>query len=93
MRESAVEKTTCKWAKDHGIATIKLSGPGARGKSDRLFMKAGKTVFCELKAPGKEPTELQWKFIRERRADGFSAEFFDDAGLAIQWLRKEFPDA
>lgn len=90
MRESTVEKTTCKWAKDNGISSLKLSGMNARGKSDRLFMKAGKTAFCELKAPGEEPTELQWKFIRERRADGFDAEFFDNAGLAIQWLRKVF---
>lgn len=90
MKERSVEKQVCDWAKENGISTLKLGGIHNRGKADRLFMKGGKTIFCELKAPGKKPTDLQFKFIRERRADGFAADWFDNAGFAIRFLSKEF---
>ena len=90
MKESAIEARIVKWAKDNGISTLKLGGEHNRGKCDRLFMKAGKTVFLEAKAPGKEATVLQEKFMAERRADGFPSQCFDNAALAIRWLKEQF---
>lgn len=85
-RESTVEKRVTTWAKDHGISTLKLGGAGNRGKTDRIFMKNGTAVFCELKRPGMEATPLQKKFIKERQADRFEAACFDNAPDAIKWL-------
>lgn len=90
MLEKSVEKAVCKWAKDNGISTLKLGGMHNRGKYDRIFMLNGKAVFMELKRPGLKETELQKDFGNKCRANGFSAAFFDDAGLAIRWLKKEF---
>jgi hypothetical protein len=78
------------WAKDHGISTIKLAGPGNRGKADRLFMRRGKVAFCELKAPGKLPSPLQLKFLGGRHEDGFDVGWFDSAPKAIAWLKSVF---
>lgn len=90
MRESHVEKGVNEFAKSRGIATLKLSGPGDRGKSDRLYMLNGKAVFVELKAPGKKPTDLQLRFLDRARQNGFSANWFDNAAKAIAWLKQEF---
>lgn len=90
IRESTVEKTVCQWAKDHGIRTLKTAGFGDRGKSDRIFWKGNKVVWCEMKAPGKLPTKLQLKFLAERHDDGFDVGWFDNAPAAIKWLKQVF---
>jgi hypothetical protein len=90
MRESAIERPVNAFAKAHGITSLKLAGPGDRGKSDRMFTRHGKTAFMELKAPLKKPTALQLKFLSERRLDGFDADWFDNAPAAICWLRQIF---
>lgn len=77
MSEATIERTVCAFAKTHGIATLKLSGPSDRGKADRLFMKNGKVIFIEFKAKGKVPTKLQERFLEERRNDYFFAEYTD----------------
>lgn len=88
MKESSIEARIVLWAKKQGIFSLKLGGQHNRGKADRLFMRNGKTVFMEVKAPGREATPLQEKFMAERRAYGFPAECFDNAPLAMEWLKK-----
>lgn len=85
MRESHVEKAVCAFATRHGWITLKLNGAGARGKPDRLFLKDGRAVFAEIKAPGKRPTALQARFIERLRAAGFTAAVIDsvEAGEAL----------
>jgi len=77
-----------------GIKNLKLSGPNNRGIPDRAFYLNGDIVFAEFKAPGKKPTTLQDKRIRELRADGFEAHWFDNEEKCLTWLRwvlvKEF---
>lgn len=90
MRESALEKIVCREAKALGISTYKLAGPNDRGKPDRIFMRNGVAAFVELKAPGEKPTKLQMKNLQEREADGFNAQWFDNPGEAINWLRAVF---
>ena len=90
MRESTVERTVCQWAKDHGISNLKLEGRNNVGKSDRLFMRHGVAAFCEFKAPGQKPTALQFKFLEERRADGFHTGWHDSVPEAIEWLKRVF---
>lgn len=86
MKESTIEKAICAFAKEHGISTLKLSGPNDRGKADRMFMKNGKAVFLEIKAPGKEPTALQMKFLKERQKDGFHATWCDNVTDGYHFL-------
>lgn len=90
IRESKLEKDLCKFAKEHGISTLKLNGQGNKGKADRLFMKDGVAFFMEIKRPGGVLTELQKRFLDERRADGFHAEWVDSyargAGLLKTFL-------
>jgi Holliday junction resolvase len=65
MRESKIERTLCKWAREQGCIVIKQVSPGNRGIPDRLFLKHGRAIFLEFKAPGKQPSKLQEKWIRD----------------------------
>jgi hypothetical protein len=87
MRESRVEKDANDLLKGTGIKTLKLNGHGDRSKPDRLYWKAGRCAFVEYKAPGKTPTALQAKRLRETREDGTPAEWFDDATKAAEWVK------
>jgi len=78
MLEKDVERQICKFAKDNGITVLKLGGMNDRGKADRMFMKGGVAAFLEIKAPGKKPTELQLRFLAQRKADGFHASWVDN---------------
>ncbi len=86
MSESHIERAVCAFAKKNGIATLKLSGSSDRGKADRMFMRNGKVIFIEFKAWGKKPTKLQERFLEERRADGFFAEYTDSIEIAQRML-------
>jgi Holliday junction resolvase-like predicted endonuclease len=86
VRESTVEAAICQYAKDNGITVLKLNGPGERGKSDRLFMKDGRVAFLEVKATGEKPTALQLRFLRQRRADRFAADWTDKVDLGVFFL-------
>ena len=88
MRESTIERNAKRRAKDElGIKSIGLKSAHDRGKSDQLFLKNRIAAFVEFKAPGKKPTPLQAKFLRERREDGFDAEWFDNVEKCLAWLR------
>lgn len=88
MREAEIERRVCEQAKALDISTLKLGGPHNRGKADRIFMRHGKTVFVELKAPGGRPTELQLRFLKERVADGFAADWFSSIPEAVKFLKE-----
>lgn len=89
-RESTVETRVREFCAKHKITYQKQNGSGHKGKSDRLLMKAGIAAFLELKRPTEGPTALQEKYLRERRDDGFAAEWFDNAPAALLWIRKVF---
>jgi len=40
------------------------AGPGRKGKLDLTGSYHGRRVEIEVKAPGKKPTALQWKWIK-----------------------------
>ena len=58
MRESTIEKAVCAYAKLKGCLIVKLAGQNQRGQPDRLFIRSGRCLFVEFKAPGKHPTAL-----------------------------------
>jgi len=65
MRESTIEKAVCDYARANGCISIKNATPGHRGVPDRMFICKGRVIFIEFKAPGKEPTALQKKWMND----------------------------
>ena len=48
---------------------------------DRLFMKDGRVVFIEFKAPDKPPRPGQDRRLKELRDNGFEAYLVDDVAF------------
>lgn len=59
MLERDVEKKVCAYAKEKGWMPFKFVSPGNAGVPDRLFLRDGKVIFIEFKAPGKISTPIQ----------------------------------
>lgn len=65
-QESKIEKAVKAYAKKKGCYVRKFKSPSQRGVPDSLFLSPyGKVFFIEFKAPGKEPTDLQARELRE----------------------------
>jgi hypothetical protein len=88
MRESFIEKKIREFAEDNGCLTWKNAGSNARGTPDRQFLKAGRILYIEFKAPSKKPTALQEKWQRDLRAQGFICECVDNIRDGIELIRK-----
>lgn len=88
MLESQVEKSVCEFARRNKILAFKLNGQGNVGKPDRMFLHKGSVVFIEFKAPGKKPTELQAKWLKNLDAQGFPAYWVDSPEKGIALLRE-----
>jgi Holliday junction resolvase len=86
MRESTIEKKVCDHARENGCVVMKLAGPNQKGQPDRMFLKHGRVLFIEFKAPGKLPTALQDRWLRQLREQGFKAFACDDVGEGISLL-------
>jgi len=75
IRESVVERDIVAYAKSKGVECFKFTSPGQRGAPDRVFIKAGRVLFLEIKQKGKKPTPLQdHQMLR-----------IQNAGVAAQW--------
>ena len=59
---------------------MKLAGPNQKGQPDRLFIRDGKMLFIEFKAPGKQPTALQLRFMCDMHEHGAHVAWCDDIG-------------
>lgn len=78
LRESTIENAVVRYAKKHGVRSIKLAGSHDRGKPDRQFLFKGHIIFVEFKRPGGKPTELQLKWQRELTEEGFMSLIIDN---------------
>lgn len=85
-RERDIESKAVKWAKDHGWLVYKFVSPSQRGVPDRVFIKDGRIVWVEFKAPGKTPTQLQAQTIRKMQAQGCEVYVCDNVESAINAL-------
>ena len=85
MRESTIENAVCSYAKSRGWLVYKFKSPQQAGVPDRLFIKAGKVVFVEFKAPNEQPRRLQKFVITEMEAHGATVHIIDnkEAGYAL----------
>lgn len=84
-----VRDPTMKWAKQHGIKSIRMYfGPGvSSGWPDDLFLiPGGVPLFIEFKAPGKTATPIQAKKIKLLRGLDYDVEVCDSKEAAIALL-------
>jgi hypothetical protein len=65
MLESYIERRVVGMAQKNDWLTFKFTSPSRRGVPDHIFIKDGRIVFIEFKAPGKPPTPLQARTIRK----------------------------
>ena len=70
MTEAQIEKKLVAFCREHGLLTYKFASPSHRGVPDRIIMGGGKVMFLELKAPGNEPTKLQFRTAEHMRDHG-----------------------
>lgn len=77
MRETTIENRFRYEVRKKGIA-IKFTSPGNRGVPDRLvILPRGRTLYVELKAPGKKLDPLQKRWARILRSLGHSVYMID----------------
>lgn len=86
MLERTLEKKVKRMAEDRGWWCRKFVSPSNRGVPDRVFIRNGRVVFIELKAPGKKPTPLQAKTIRDMQIKGAEVYVVDDYAEAAAIL-------
>jgi hypothetical protein len=86
IRERDIEKKAVELAKKAGWLTYKFVSPSQRGVPDRIFIKDGRIVFVEFKAPGKKPTALQAQTIRKLREAGCEVHVCDSVESACDAL-------
>ena len=84
MKESTIEKAVCAYAKKQGCITMKLSGSNQRGQPDRMFIKSGRMLFIEFKAPGKLPTALQRRWLSDLSNEGAAVFVCDNIASGIE---------
>ena len=85
-READIETYYKRQCKRRGWKTEKFVSPGRRSVPDQVTSKPGGSVFfCELKAPGKKPTEKQAADHATRRALGFRV-YVADTYAAVDWV-------
>lgn len=59
MRERDIERRVCALARAKGWSVFKWVSPSRRGVPDRIFVRDGRVVFVEFKAPGGRARPLQ----------------------------------
>ena len=84
--EDVIEATVCNKAEAAGWIVRKVQWIGRRKAMDRFFLKGGRIVLIEFKAPGKSPDELQQREI-DRFADaGADVHVIDNVRSGLRVL-------
>jgi Holliday junction resolvase len=73
MRESLIQSSIISYLAKHGWLVVKLIQTNMNGIPDLMALKDGKTVFIEVKQPGKKPNDLQAYRIEKLNKAGFEA--------------------
>ena len=63
--ESTIQSKIIKWLKSEGYFVTKLMGTSTNGIPDVMAIKDGRTLFVEVKRPGREADPLQAYRIQE----------------------------
>lgn len=86
MIESPIETWVCNEAVKHGWLCRKLKWIGRRGGPDRFFVKAGRIVLIEFKAPEKKAKDGQLSELEILRAAGVEVHQADNPLTAFRIL-------
>lgn len=89
LRESQIQRSVVELAKKQGFLAIKLTTLGRFGSSgwpDYMFLREGRVVFIEFKAPGKKTTPLQDSRHSALRRAGFKVYVVDNRQDGIDVL-------
>lgn len=82
MRESKLESRLVREIKKIGGQALKWVSPGNRGVPDRIvILPGGRTVYVELKAPGKplQPLQVRWaNILRSMGHEVYKIDSLDD---------------
>ncbi len=78
MREKQIEQKLVQAVRRSGGLALKFVCPGFNGVPDRLLLfMGGKVAFCEVKAPGEKPRQLQEHRMEQLREMGFKVFVID----------------
>tara|TARA_R110002153_G_scaffold12460_2_gene46433 strand:- start:426 stop:764 length:339 start_codon:yes stop_codon:yes gene_type:complete len=83
--ESQLEGKLVRYAGMVKIYTRKFTSPGQRSVPDRVFVQ-GRTLFLEVKAAGKKPTDAQMDEIDAINNAGGFATWVDNAVAGMNFL-------
>lgn len=86
ISENKIETEVCRHALATGWIHYKFAPTSSRGAPDRVFLKNGKTIFIEFKAPGKKPSRFQYGVINLFRASGFPVGIIDDIQEGMKFI-------
>lgn len=78
MRESEIQSKIIKRLEKEGWLVVKIITCTLNGWPDLQAHKNGRTVFIEVKAPGKKPAPLQEYRHKKLREQGFTVLVIDD---------------
>ncbi|WP_433583989.1 VRR-NUC domain-containing protein [Paenibacillus amylolyticus] len=89
LKENQIESYLRQKVKDLGGIAYKFVSPGNSGVPDRMvLLPEGRTVFVELKAPGKKPTKLQLMQHKRMQALGHEVRVVDSREQVDAWLQE-----
>lgn len=85
MRERVIEQKVCAAATANGWLAFKWQSPQNRGVPDRIFIREGRFIAVEFKAPGKRPSKLQQHVHEHLRKEGVEVHVIDsiEDGIAL----------
>ncbi|NTZ20916.1 VRR-NUC domain-containing protein [Paenibacillus sp. JMULE4] len=87
MRESMLERRLVREVERIGGLAPKWVSPGNRGVPDRIvILPGGRTVYVEMKAPGKPLEPLQAKWARTLRKMGHQVYKIDSDADIDQFI-------
>lgn len=87
MREIEIERPASEYAERRGWFEVKVMQTSKRGFPDRYYVRKGRTILVEYKAPGEEPTVQQARRHRELRAHGAEVFVIDNLEAAHELFR------
>lgn len=88
MLENRIEKRLKAEVEKIGGKSLKFVSPGTVGMPDRIILISAKTIFVELKAPGKKPRPMQEYRAKELRALGFRVECIDSVERVMKLIEE-----
>ena len=86
MGEIKIEKRCRDYAIAKSWLAYKFTSPGNIGVPDRIFIKAGKVLFVEFKAPGETSTPLQTlqqNYLIQEQMHVYEIDSFDEFKMML----------